>query len=123
LRGPRSYARQEPEMGANEAERGGSQSARPSKAGKGSRPKDRKVSSKAGASSTEAIQVGKASGPKDEIPASNDVASREAAAKSPRTIESHVPNAETAKVLREAREGKNLLRYESLDEMFKDLGI
>ena len=35
----------------------------------------------------------------------------------------HLPNAETAKVLREAREGKNLLHYESLEEMFKDLGI
>jgi hypothetical protein len=69
---------------------------------------------KAGVSSTEAIQEGKASGPKDEIPDSNDVASREMAGKIPRAIESHVPNAETAKVLREAREGKNLLRYESL---------
>jgi hypothetical protein len=93
------------------------------KVGKRSSPEDRKVSPKAGASSTDATQEEKASCPKDEIPASNDVASRESTAKSPRTIESHVPNAETAKVLREAREGKNLLRYESLEEMFKDLGI
>ncbi len=35
----------------------------------------------------------------------------------------HVPNAETAKVRREAREGRNLLHYDSLEEMFKDLGI
>jgi hypothetical protein len=110
-------------MGAKDVGKGGSQSARSSKVGKGSSPEDRKVSPKAGASSSEAIQEGKASHPKDQIPASSDVASRETAAKSPRTIESHVPNAETAKVLREAREGKNLLRYESLEEMFKDLGI
>ena len=110
-------------MGANDVGKGGSRSARASKVGKGSSPDDRKVSPQAGASSTEAIQEGKASCPKDEIPASNDVASRETAAKSPRTIESHVPNAETAKVLREAREGKNVLRYDSLEEMFKDLGI
>ncbi len=42
---------------------------------------------------------------------------------SPPTVEGHVPNAETAEVLREARDGKNLLHYESLEEMFKDLGI
>ena len=47
----------------------------------------------------------------------------ETVAKSLRTIESHVPNGETAKVLRKAAEGKNLPRYESLDEKFKDLGI
>jgi len=110
-------------MGANDAVNGGSQSSRSSEVGKGSSPVDRTVSPKAGVSSTEAIQEGKASGPKDEIPDSNDVASREMAGKIPRAIESHVPNAETAKVLREAREGKNLLRYESLEEMFKDLGI
>jgi hypothetical protein len=110
-------------MGANDVRKSGSPSARSSKVGKGSSPEVRKVPPKAGASRTEAIQEEKVSGPKDEIPASNDVASRETVAKSPRTTESHVPNAETAKVLREAREGKNLLRYESLDEMFKDLGI
>jgi hypothetical protein len=110
-------------MGANDVGKGGSQSARSSKVGKRSSPEDRKVSPKAGASSTDATQEGKPSRPKGHIPASNDVASRESTAKSPHTIESHVPNAETAKVLREAREGKNLLRYESLEEMFKDLGI
>ncbi len=110
-------------MGANDVGKGGSQPARSSKVGKGSSPDDRKVSPEAGDSSTEAIQELKASRPKDQTPASNDVASCETAAMSPRPIDSHVPNAETAKVLREAREGKNLLRYESLEEMFKDLGI
>ncbi len=112
-------------MGANDVVKGGSQSARSSKVGKGSSPvpENRKVSPRGGASSTEAIQEGKASRSKDQIPGSNDVASRKTAAKSPRTIESHVPNAETARVLREARDGKNLFRYESLEEMFNDLGI
>ena len=81
------------------------------------------MSPKAGAPSSEAIQEGKGSDPKDKIPPSKDVAANDKATKSPRTGEGHVPNAETAKVLREAREGKNLLRYESLEEMFKDLGI
>jgi hypothetical protein len=34
-----------------------------------------------------------------------------------------VPNAETARILREAEEGKNLLKYANLEEMFEDLGI
>jgi hypothetical protein len=110
-------------MGANEIEKRGSQSERSSKAGKELSPKERNVSPRASASSTEAVQEGKASDPKDEVPASNDVAPNDKATKRPRTADGHVPNAETAKVLREAREGKNLLRYESLEEMFKDLGI
>lgn len=32
-------------------------------------------------------------------------------------------NAETAKVLRDAEAGKNLLTYRSLEDMFNDLGI
>jgi hypothetical protein len=36
---------------------------------------------------------------------------------------SHEPNAETIKVIEEVREGKNLLRYETTEAMFKDLGI
>ncbi|MHB1561153.1 MAG: hypothetical protein ACYC61_27200 [Isosphaeraceae bacterium] len=32
-------------------------------------------------------------------------------------------NAETAKVLRDAEDGKNLLHYPSLEAMFEDLGI
>jgi hypothetical protein len=32
-------------------------------------------------------------------------------------------NAETAKVLRDAEAGKNLLHYPSLEAMFEDLGI
>jgi hypothetical protein len=34
-----------------------------------------------------------------------------------------VVNAETAQVLRDADAGKNLLRYPSLEDMFKDLSI
>ena len=75
------------------------------------------------ASSTEVSQAEKPSHPKEKIPTSNDPESSETATMSSRVIESHIPNAETAKVLREAREGKNLLHYDSLEEMFKDLGI
>jgi hypothetical protein len=110
-------------MGANEVDKRRSQAARSSKVGKESSPKKRNVTLKAGASSTEASQAEKPSHPKEKIPTSNDPESNETATKSSRVIESHIPNAETAKVLREAREGKNLLRYESLEEMFKDLGI
>jgi hypothetical protein len=35
----------------------------------------------------------------------------------------HIPNEETARVLRDAQEGKNLLNYGNLEEMFEDLGI
>ena len=76
-----------------------------------------------GARRTEATVEIKPSDPKGKGPLSKDVASNDKATKGPRTAEGHVPNAETAKVLREAREGKNLLHYESLEEMFKDLGI
>jgi len=110
-------------MGAKEVEKGGSQPARSSKGGKRSSPKEKNVSPRAGAPSTEAIQEVKVSNPMGTIPLSKDGASNDKATKSSRTAEGHVPNAETAKVLREAREGKNLLHYESLDEMFKDLGI
>jgi hypothetical protein len=34
-----------------------------------------------------------------------------------------VVNAKTAKVLRDADAGKNLLNYDSLEDMFKDLGM
>jgi hypothetical protein len=36
---------------------------------------------------------------------------------------SHVPNAVTRKVIRDANAGKNLLSYASLEEMFDDLGM
>jgi len=110
-------------MGGNEVEKRGSQSARSSKAGKRSSPKQKNVSPKAGALSTEAIQEDKVFNPKDKIRTPRGVASNDKATKSPRTAEGHLPNAETASVLRDAREGKNLLHYESLEEMFKDLGI
>jgi len=110
-------------MGAKDVGKRGTQSTRSSKGGKRSSPKEKNVSHKAGAPSTEAIQEGKVSNPEDKIPLSKDVASNDKATKSPRTALGHVPNAETAKVLLEASEGKNLLHYESLEEMFKDLGI
>jgi hypothetical protein len=110
-------------MGAKDVEKRGSQSTRSSKGGKKSSPKEKNVSPKAGAPSTEAIQEGKDSNPKDKIRPSKGVVSNDKATKSPRTALGHVPNAETAEVLREAREGKNLLHYESLEEMLKDVGI
>jgi hypothetical protein len=35
----------------------------------------------------------------------------------------HVPNDETAQALRDARDGKDLVTYASVEEMFDDLGI
>lgn len=35
----------------------------------------------------------------------------------------HVPNAETAEVLRKSQRGEDLHRFESMEEMFKKLGI
>ena len=35
----------------------------------------------------------------------------------------HVPNDETAQVLREIEEGKNLIHYDSFEDMYEDLGI
>jgi len=107
-------------MCAKEVEKGGSQPARSSKGGKRSSPQEKNVSPRAGAPSTEAIQEVKVSNPKDKIPLSKDVASNDKGTKSPRTAEGRVPNAETAKVLREAREGKNLLHYKSLEEISVD---
>jgi hypothetical protein len=110
-------------MGANDVKKRRSQAARSSKVSKASSPNEGNVTPKSGASSTEAAQANKLSHPNETIPAANDLASNATATKNLCIIESHVPNAETARVLREAREGKNLLRYESLEEMFKDLGI
>lgn len=36
-------------------------------------------------------------------------------------FEVKIPNAETAEAIREAREGKGITRYSSVDDMFKDL--
>ncbi len=110
-------------MGAKEVERRGSRSVRSSKGGKRSSTKEKNVAPEAGAPSTEANQEGKVSNRRDKVALSKDVASNDKATKSARTAGGHVPNAETAKVLREAREGKNLVHYDSLEEMFKDLGI
>jgi hypothetical protein len=41
----------------------------------------------------------------------------------PRSRKGTTANAETAKVLRDAEAGKNLLHYPSLEAMFEDLGI
>jgi hypothetical protein len=40
-----------------------------------------------------------------------------------RKVKGHVPNDETIRVLRDIEAGKGLLRYESLEEMYKDLGM
>ena len=45
------------------------------------------------------------------------------AKKAPRSRKGTVVNEETAKVLRDAEAGKNLLHYPSLEAMFEDLGI
>jgi len=83
--------------------------------------RQKNMSPGASAPSDEAVREANVPNRKEKIPLSNDVGSNDKATKSPRTAEVHVPNAETAKVLREAREGKNLLHYDSLEEMFKDL--
>ena len=46
-----------------------------------------------------------------------------AAKKATRSQKGTIVNAETAKVLRDAEAGKNLLDYPSLEAMFEDLGI
>jgi hypothetical protein len=43
--------------------------------------------------------------------------------RSKRSSRKDVVNAKTAKVLRDADAGKNLLNYDSLEDMFKDLGM
>jgi hypothetical protein len=40
-----------------------------------------------------------------------------------RKVKGHVPNDETVQVLRDIEAGKGLLRYESLEDMYKDLGM
>jgi hypothetical protein len=45
------------------------------------------------------------------------------AKKAPRSRKGTVVNEETAKVLRDAEAGKNLLHYPSLEAMFEDLDI
>jgi hypothetical protein len=103
--------------------RGASQVGPPSKEGKVASPKDKAAPSKAGAPGAEATQEGKVSSPKDKTAPSKAGAPGTEATKGPRAAKGHVPNDETAEVLREAREGKNLLHYDSVEEMYKDLGI
>ena len=45
------------------------------------------------------------------------------ARKAPRSRKDTIVNAETARVLRDAEAGKNLLHYPSVEAMFEDLGI
>ncbi len=45
------------------------------------------------------------------------------AKKAPRSRKGTTVNAETARVLRDAEAGKNLLHYPTLEAMFEDLGI
>ena len=110
-------------MGAKHVQKRGSQSARSSQAGKRSKPKEKNGPPQAGALSSNALREGKGSDPKHKSTLTTDAAANDKATENPRIGEGHVPNAETAKVLREAQKGKNLLHYESLEEMFKDLGI
>lgn len=43
--------------------------------------------------------------------------------KSKHCLRSHEPNEETAKVLKETDEGKNLIEHETLDEFWNELGF
>jgi hypothetical protein len=65
----------------------------------------------------------KSSSPKNKTALPKGGAPGDEMTKRPRAVEGHVPNDETAQVLREAQEGKNLLHYENLEAMFEDLGI
>lgn len=51
------------------------------------------------------------------------VSTKKRAPKVARCPRSHIPKAETAKTLRDADAGKNLVHYSSLDAMFEDLAI
>jgi hypothetical protein len=102
--------------------RGASQVGPPAQEGKVASPKDKKVHTKARAPGAEATQGDRVSRPKDEIPHTKAGAPGTEAIKGLRAAEGHVPNNETAEVLREARNGKNLLHYDSVEEMYKDLG-
>jgi hypothetical protein len=53
----------------------------------------------------------------------NQVAPPAPTTKKVRKVKGHVPNDETIRVLRDIEAGKGLLRYESLEEMCKDLGM
>jgi hypothetical protein len=101
----------------------GSQPAPSAQGGKASSTKHKLASPKTGAPSTKATKKEKASNSKGKVPLSQGRGSKAKGPKGRREIEGHVPNAETAQVLREAREGKNLLHYDSLEEMYKDLGL
>lgn len=65
------------------------------------------------------LKMRRAADPKEPV-SFNDVTT---ATSKLRTEDGHVPNAETARVLREAEQGKNLVTYANLEEMFEDLGI
>jgi hypothetical protein len=55
--------------------------------------------------------------------ADDDVIGQSSTDQSKLSSRKDVVNAKTAKVLRDADAGKNLLNYDSLEDMFKDLGM
>jgi hypothetical protein len=97
----------------------GSQSAPSARGSKVLSPEDKLAPSQAGAPSTKAVKKDKASNSKGKLTPSKGGAK----AKGRRDTEGHVPNDETIKVLRDIQAGKGLLRYESLEEMYKNLGM
>ena len=86
----------------------------PKKSG-GEKPAARKATAKKGGASKKAAANGPA--------ASAGAKPAPKAEKAPRSRKGTTVNAETAKVLRDAETGKNLLHYPSLEAMFEDLGI
>jgi hypothetical protein len=74
-------------MSANDVKKRRSQAACSSKAGKGSSPNEGNVTPKSAASSIKAAQAKKLSHPNEKIPASDDLASNETAAKIPQVSE------------------------------------
>jgi hypothetical protein len=88
-----------------------------------SSPEDKLAPSQADAPSTKATKKDRASNSKGKVPLSKGGASKAKGPKGRRDTEGHVPNEETIKVLRDIEAGKGLLRYDSLEEMYKDLGM
>ena len=110
-------------MATKEVKERGSQSAPSTRGGKVSSPKDTLAPSQASTPSTKATKKDKTSSSRGKVPLSQGGGSRAKGSKSRRDTEGHVPNDETIKVLRDIEAGKGLLRYESLEEMYKDLGM
>ena len=95
-------------MGAKDIEKRGSQSAGSPHLGRRSKPKKQNGSPKACALSSNEIKESKGSDPKDKSALTTGDAANDNVTKSPHTDTGHVPNAETAKVLREVPGGQEL---------------